>query len=36
VALIRNKGQLISEEYTAEGISVKAYIPLDIYGAVEV
>ncbi|MBR6231409.1 MAG: GTPase HflX [Lachnospiraceae bacterium] len=35
VALIRNKGQLISEEYTAEGISVKAYIPLDIYGAVE-
>ena len=35
VALIRMKGQLISEEFTPEGIKIKAYIPLSLYGAVE-
>ena len=36
VALIRMKGRLISEEFTPEGIAVKAYIPLSIYGAVDI
>ena len=35
VAIIRQKGQLISEQYVPEGIAVKAYIPLDIYGVVD-
>lgn len=34
VQMIRKFGQLISEEYTAEGIEVKAYIPNEIYGQV--
>lgn len=29
---IRKSGQLLSEEYTAEGIFVKAYVPADVYG----
>ena len=36
VALIRMKGQLVSEEFTPEGIAVKAYIPLSIYNAVDI
>lgn len=36
VALIRMKGTLLSEEFTPEGIAVKAYIPLSIYGAVDI
>lgn len=32
IQLIREKGQLIEEEYTAEGITVKAYVPKEIYG----
>ena len=35
VALIRQWGQLIEEEFTAEGIQVKAYVPKDIYGKIE-
>lgn len=35
VAIIRLKGNLISEEFTPNGIAVKAYIPLSIYGAVD-
>lgn len=31
IALIRKYGQLISEEYVAEGIAVKAYVPAEIY-----
>ena len=31
IALIRDYGQLLSEEYTAEGISVKARVPREIY-----
>jgi len=32
LALIRKYGELISEEYVAEGTSVKAYVPKDLYG----
>lgn len=32
--LIRRYGQLISEEYTDEGIAVKARVPQDIYGRI--
>lgn len=28
---IRKKGELLSEEYTGEGIAVKAYVPVEIY-----
>lgn len=31
IGLIRKYGQLISEEYTENGIDVKAYVPLEIY-----
>ena len=31
ISLIRKYGQLISEEYVAEGIEVKAYVPTEIY-----
>lgn len=31
VATIRKYGQLVSEEYTGEGISVKAYVPAYVY-----
>jgi GTP-binding protein HflX len=34
IQLIRSSGQLISEEYTDDGILVKAYIPSDIYGKI--
>ena len=36
ISVIRQKGILISEKYDPEGISVKAYIPMDIYGEVEI
>lgn len=32
--LIRENGQLLEEEYTPEGISVKAYVPKEIYGKI--
>lgn len=34
IQLIRSRGQLVSEEYKADGIEVKAYVPEDIYGKV--
>lgn len=34
ISLIRKYGQLISEEYVAEGIEVKAYVPTEIYDKV--
>lgn len=34
IQLIRSKGQLLEEEYVPEGISVKAYVPKEIYGRV--
>lgn len=35
ISLIRKYGQLISEEYIAEGIEVKAYVPTEIYDKVK-
>ena len=32
IQLIRKQGELISEEYVAEGIEIKAYVPMEIYG----
>ena len=32
IAIIRDYGQLLSEEYTAEGILVKARVPKEVYG----
>lgn len=34
VQLIRKSGQLLEEEYVPEGISVKAYVPREIYGKI--
>ncbi|HIU77663.1 MAG TPA: GTPase HflX [Candidatus Pelethocola excrementipullorum] len=34
ISLIRQYGQLISEEYLPEGIQVQAYVPKEIYGNV--
>lgn len=34
IALIRKHGQLLEEEYREEGIYVRAYVPMDIYGTV--
>lgn len=34
ISLIRQYGQLISEEYLPEGIKVQAYVPKEIYGNV--
>ena len=30
--LVRNKGELVSEEYVPEGISIRAYVPMVEYG----
>lgn len=30
--LVRNKGELVSEEYVPEGISIRAYVPTEVYG----
>ncbi len=35
ISLIRKFGQLLSEEYVAEGIEVKAYVPVEIYDKVQ-
>ena len=34
IQLIRKYGQLLEEEYLGNGIRVKAYVPMEIYGAV--
>ncbi len=34
IQLIRKHGQLLEEEYRPEGIYVKAYVPMEIYGTV--
>ena len=36
ISLIRKKGILLSEEYVSDGISVKAYIPMEIYGDIDI
>ena len=30
--LVRQSGELVSEEYVSEGIAVKAYVPMEVYG----
>ena len=30
--LVRNKGELVSEEDVPEGISIRAYVPMEVYG----
>lgn len=35
IQLIRKQGELISEEYVAEGIAIKAYVPMEIYGKMD-
>lgn len=35
IAVIRKYGQLLEEEYRAEGIYVKAYVPKDVYAQLE-
>ena len=35
IAVIRNYGQLLEEEYRAEGIFVRAYVPKDVYAQLE-
>lgn len=33
---IRKYGELVSEEYVPEGISIKAYVPMDVYGRLDI
>lgn len=35
IQLIRKLGELISEEYVAEGIAIKAYVPMEVYGKLD-
>lgn len=35
IALIRKQGELISEEYVPEGIDIKAYVPMEVYGKLD-
>lgn len=32
IRLVREKGELVSEEYVPEGIEIKAYVPMEVYG----
>ena len=35
IQLIRKQGELIFEEYVAEGIAIKAYVPMEVYGKLD-
>lgn len=35
IQLIRKQGELLSEEYVEEGIAIKAYVPMSIYGRID-
>ena len=35
IQLVRKQGELISEEYVAEGIEIKAYVPMEVYGKLD-
>lgn len=35
IQMIRKHGQLLKEEYLSEGIYVKAYVPMELYGSVD-
>ena len=30
--LVRTQGELLEEEYGQDGISIKAYVPMEVYG----
>lgn len=32
IQLVRSSGELISEQYVPEGIAIKAYVPMEVYG----
>lgn len=32
IQLVREKGELVSEKYVPEGIAIKAYVPMEVYG----
>ncbi|MBQ1802332.1 GTPase HflX [Lachnobacterium bovis] len=32
IQLVRKQGELVSEEYVPEGIAIKAYVPMEVYG----
>ncbi len=32
IQLIRSQGELLSEDYEADGIAIKAYVPMEVYG----
>ena len=32
IQLVREKGELVSEEYVPEGLEIKAYVPMEVYG----
>lgn len=32
IQLVREKGELVTEEYVPEGIAIKAYVPMEVYG----
>ena len=32
---IRKQGELLEEEYVAEGIAIKAYVPMEVYGHID-
>ena len=35
IQMIRKQGELISEEYVPEGIAIKAYVPMEVYGKLD-
>ena len=35
IQLIRKQGELVSEEYEADGIAIKAYVPMEVYGKLD-
>ena len=35
IQLIRKQGELIAEEYVAEGIAIQAYVPMEVYGKLD-
>lgn len=35
ISLIRKQGELLEEEYVPEGIAIKAYVPMEVYGKLD-
>jgi GTP-binding protein HflX len=32
--LVRTQGELVEEEYMQDGIAIKAYVPMEVYGKI--